>query len=748
MKHPAMFIVLSLLVLFNLSCSKKNGTGPDEDGGTVLAAAAIGPEGGSFGDSRCSVLIPENAFQVTAQLEISESSSGHPFPGHSASEVYRLKGLPEILNQPVTVRIRYYTNISDTLFAALGKSISLPDLNETMMDYRYTEGRDSSGYLIFELPTTRDSPLIKMNRLPVIKAEESVLQLSLVTDFVKLKIFQKSEIVGPSDEAETVQRAAESLFSNLEQMGAAPSDDYHTIVIYIEPSLPYMEWRAIEFNRTKWEEDDNEKTEHHTCGIWVDASRMNHEDFTPQLGRCLFQFFVQRDFAPPGQYDIAEGNVPNNRNLWLHAAIAAWSEIFFACIQDEQKTGYTPSYFLQNKAAPFHQAGLAFDVGDYREHLDFGYGMSSFIQYLAMETGFDENGIVAFYHELEISSPECHLSVLIERLGKPMETVWSGFIEKYLNGNVIEYIVPNLVEPLRVDWSVDGEEDTEWSYQNEYPDICCDLKRISFDREDMPDRALLKLHLDSSPLGTGLCEMQVYEYTGNGLNALGKAADSGLLVNVKGLCDSRHDLVLATLKSAYRLPGFNGSDPMRIQAVLETQPWWTPVCQIDAYLWANVHWESKLPNSPPPEDTDFYLGPSAMTEQAYWVACEDDQFEARWDYTDAGNPNLHLTGQMTLVYDSDTKTITSFQCDQVLKDQTSDGMETTTYSITGMDLPCTETGDSPYSNKIVYSVEGSGAHSHVTDLKYTYDGTDSYQSINNGPYTDSSNWIQIMFHIQ
>jgi hypothetical protein len=729
---------IAVIVLF-LGCSSKSSTGPDDDEGTVIARQSIGPEGGSVGTSDFQLSIPENAFSETVNLSLSLSSMNPPFEDNTVCRIYELLGLPESFSEPLKIKIKYSGNLSDQTFLAVGREYAVPDTDATVILYNYYEGQDSSGFILAEIHSNNTALFNKCT--PSRPNEDIKYFVTLFSGFAEIEISSLSTVTGPSEKTAVLKEKTESVINRIQQFASSfPAYEYR-IHIYIQPSSPFKEWRIFEgVRRIDSDMRAGYAIEIHHSVICVDATRIAQEEVIPQLGRCFFQFLVQKDFAPPSYVNVVTGKVQNSRNIWLHTAIAAWSEIFFA-----DNENYVPSHFLINMDAPFYQSGLSFDIEDYSDHLDFGYGMSALIKFL-VDTHPDKAGMILnLYHQLEISAPECHLTALIDQQNKPVNEWWPDFIESYLTGQVFDFTIPKLIEPEPVDWTVDDKNDTEWSLKKDYPDICCDLIRFSFDFNAISDKADLTLGIMNAQIASDLSGLSVFVYDGNTLNLLGKADVRDLVIgNIKGLCTDQRDLVLALTKSAYQTPNLDGEEQIDVYARIDSTAWFTPVCQLDCYLWSNVHWESKLENGPPPEDIDFYVGVWAEADEAT-SSWEGMQFSATWDYDNELSPEIHYHGNMMIEYDPENDAIAYFQCNQQMTQQTADGLETSTWSIAGQNLPHTPHNTDDY---ILYSVEGSAAHQAVTHLMYTFDGVDTYQSLNSGPLQNSENRIEIKFLTQ
>jgi hypothetical protein len=743
MKHIETLTWIPIIVLV-LACSSKNSTEPDENGGSVIASQKIGPEGGSIGTSDFTLSIPENAFSEIMQLEVTVNTEGQPFEECKASDVYTIAGLPLFFDQALTVTIKQDSNLTGFTFLAVGQPYQFSDSSETFTGYAYYDGQDSSGYFVAEIPASPQN-LLKMAALPKAQdQEQNPYQISLATNFSDIRFKPYVYCKSPASLKSQVEDILEAALNRIQTLDASLPAENDFIMIDLQPSMSYGGLQVIEYSRTDHDILDESgkiiRSYSNASLIWMDASLLYPQDYIPQLGRCLFQYMIQRKLAIPPLGLVKLFEVPDNRNYWLHSAIATWSEIYFS---DQPK--YIPSQFFSSKYAPFHYAGLAFQEQNFYDHVYFGYGMSALIKYLVQNHPDGVKMILNFYHQLEQSKPVCHLTALIDQQNKPVNEWWPDFIESYLTGRVFDFIIPNLIEPEPVDWVVDDKDDIEWSHVDDYPDICSDLFRLSFDFNSLSEKAKLNLSISGAHIASDLYELAVFDYDGNRLNYMGKADVRDLVIgNIKGLCTDQRDLVIALTKSAYQTPNLDGHEQIDVQARIDSTTWCTPVCQLDCYLWSNVHWESKLENGPPPEDIDFYVGVWAEADEAT-SSWEGMQFSATWDYDYELSPEIHYHGNMMIEYDPENNAIAYFQCNQQMTQQTADGLETSTWSIAGENLPHTPHNTDDY---ILYSVEGSAAHQVVTHLMYTFDGVDTYQSLNSGPLQNSENRIEIKFLTQ
>jgi len=732
-KNHAAFLTIFLMVV---SCSKESTTEPEDEEEPIKATQTIGPEGGSVGPDDILLEIPENAFAMATEITISLTSVDPPFEENAASEMYEITGLPDSFSEPLIIKMKHSGNLINSTFAAMGEQLTLTVPDQIMTCYSYHEGTDSSGYIIAEIPA-REENEVKKSALKNYSDDEAFKTFfTLVTDFINSEVTENNSMTGPSEHEEVLTDAARTVESLIKEMGIEMNDLYRVETV-VQPSMPYMERRVVESDRGfRWNSPQEEEM-HYTSTVLLDGEHLDGEEIIPELGRCYFQLYVQKDFAPPHLLAVKFNTVKYGRNKWLHAAIAAWSEIYFS-----QNRDYVPSNFLTQIDAPFHAAGLAFQVEDYKKHLNFGYGMSAFIKYLVDEPSNGPEMIVDFYKALEESQHDCHLTNLFDLQDKPVKVLWPDFVSSYLQGNVIDFAPSDIIEHLGVDWQVDSEEKKEWGSTIVCPDICCKLRRFSFDWQDMPDNASLQLGVESSDLSSDLYKLLVFEYDGNSLTLLGEAGEKDLLIsNVKALCTNKQDLILGLVKSHYAPPFLDGSDEITIRAEIINNPWWKPIGVISCDLSINVHTEYKEVGWEP-DDELIYVSIFASTEFGTYTI-EDNQYRGEWDYS--SSENVQNKGNLVVEYDSKMNMITSFECNLSIIGQ-GENPFTYNYYLKGRELPNTQDNEDNPGSAIIYSIAGASAHLAISAIDYTFDDSHAHSDYTSGPVSTSDSRVAVSFY--
>lgn len=89
----------------------------------VIGTELIGPEGGAFSVEGFELLVPAGAFSETVSLKLQSFEHDNPFDANNASPVFRLTGLPTILNKQLSLRMHSNAPESSTdYYFAVGES--------------------------------------------------------------------------------------------------------------------------------------------------------------------------------------------------------------------------------------------------------------------------------------------------------------------------------------------------------------------------------------------------------------------------------------------------------------------------------------------------------------------------------------------------------------------------------------------------------------------------------------------------
>lgn len=121
----------------------------------LLSSQVVSSQGGVVETPDISLSIPGGAFGSETEISLLRSSDAQPFAESAVSDTFRLQGLPDEFDKPLTLRIRYEGTLSGDSFIAVGEEVFSTDVERTTA-YHLWPAVESDGFLIAELPPLRE----------------------------------------------------------------------------------------------------------------------------------------------------------------------------------------------------------------------------------------------------------------------------------------------------------------------------------------------------------------------------------------------------------------------------------------------------------------------------------------------------------------------------------------------------------------------------------------------------------------
>jgi hypothetical protein len=151
MKTPQLLkcLIFALLpaMLFYSACKKDKSENPPADTYDLIGSGVIGQAGGTIATDDVIIEIPGGALNSDASIELYSSSTENPYGEDGNSEVYWLKGLPDQMNEPVKLSVRYNGTLKDQGFICFGKYVIATSGQDTTLTETLIPAADSSGFL-------------------------------------------------------------------------------------------------------------------------------------------------------------------------------------------------------------------------------------------------------------------------------------------------------------------------------------------------------------------------------------------------------------------------------------------------------------------------------------------------------------------------------------------------------------------------------------------------------------------------
>jgi hypothetical protein len=149
MKNLVLLLISGILAFY--AC-KKDDKNPPEDTTDLISSQTIGKDGGSIISDDVIIEIPKNAISSSALIELYSSTTKNPFGDEGNSDVFWLKGLPDQLNAPLKLSIRYQGSLTDLSYIGFGKYVIATSGQDTTLAETLIPAVDSSGFLQAVIP--------------------------------------------------------------------------------------------------------------------------------------------------------------------------------------------------------------------------------------------------------------------------------------------------------------------------------------------------------------------------------------------------------------------------------------------------------------------------------------------------------------------------------------------------------------------------------------------------------------------
>jgi hypothetical protein len=147
-----LFLIFILGILAFYGCKKDNDNNQSEEKYNLITSQAIGKDGGSIISDDVIIEIPKNALSSSALIELYSSTTKNPFGDEGNSDVFWLKGLPDQLNAPLKLSVRYQGSLTDLNYIGFGKYVIATSGQDTALSEILLTAVDSSGFLQAFIP--------------------------------------------------------------------------------------------------------------------------------------------------------------------------------------------------------------------------------------------------------------------------------------------------------------------------------------------------------------------------------------------------------------------------------------------------------------------------------------------------------------------------------------------------------------------------------------------------------------------
>jgi len=578
-----------------------------------LVAGTIGVDGGDLISPDLILSIPPGALATNTELSIFTDSEGPTF-GPDPKSVYRVEGLPEVLDQPVTVRLRYGRDKAGSPMLFRGEERESYEGGRAL-NWSHVDCRDSLGWVIADLD----------RGAYVLDGEKAEASLKLAPEFgVEIsptsgghfKIFYHPERT-TAGEVALIAAHFEQAWNAVKELGFNfGGADIWPRPVYLGDIPAYgilAQYTVAPHGKGFFVLEPEALVNSIVMGLMI-----GHE--------VLHSAQDHFDTRPPTKWKTL-----NIKRLWLDEATASWFEAKFYADDDSYPLSLTDDRYQ----APLNM--FAGQRGTTWAHM--GYGLSQLIKYVVDQQG--EGRILEFYEKF-VEVGDC-TPAFLETVDPAMDTWVIDFFHEWVSGGIYPYLEPGQVIPLQgAPFALVAGETNEKKEVWKLWEMGARLSyfTITDDRED--PAPMLKI----TPVPGSPFQVSLY-----GLNAgqhpvlLGTAADSLIVEDLPELCNTYasfmtlgvriDDFVSGSAEPEYRDPviAFKDDDLARF----ETARLYT-VCNAQFAM-----------------GRDPYFGVVIESDAG---RVRGDTYHADWDSVDTHG--WRQSGYLTLVFDLETMNVLSW----------------------------------------------------------------------------------------
>ncbi len=441
----------------NLSCTKD--TTLNLIVSKIIKTETIGIEGGIVGNDDFMISIPSGAFDGNYDISLIKTGDDGAYGENTVTASFIIKGLPSEYNNKIKIAAKYTGELSGESYLAVGKKVYNVFIEDTSVVYDLFFAKDSSDYLVAEIPyfsyslekslnksTLSDNDNLTVKAITSINSTETQHFTIMISEFNKHYTSTVAEIF---------------------------EDAYK--VIYEVLELPFLEGERFVYIDFDEESDP------------VTTIRILDKHRGYKVNKMFFT--INRIYLENNQYnEILVGAVQKlfmndrwNDNYWTNRALYYWLEDL---VTDDSNYKY-PYAFLNNAMAPFN--GIEINNKDELSHLNHARGMTSIFKYLQQIPSFELTSIGHMFN----NSGAHKITALLNAVGTPVVNWYPKFFEDYINGIIYDIPIDYFLEQTQNEWNIDDENDNLKIFKSSdfliknYPDLSAKLFKINLNYADI-----------------------------------------------------------------------------------------------------------------------------------------------------------------------------------------------------------------------------------------------------------------------
>lgn len=584
--------LIFLLPILLISCPKEEIV--PEENGPIMVVAEIGPAGATLEADGISITVPPGAFTTTQTVQITlEEEFTSDFEGNAASPIYLITGIPSIYKGNLILALQYNVTLEDESYLAIGESHEMFETEGEAISYALYETKDSSGYLVSQIPSPEEEPEEGANQGSALKSTSNIVPFK----FIAQALYKMSTVEGkyflfqcPQQSVrEKVQQLAGYMDDAMQEyfrMKLLSQTLWDKLTVWGRPQVAITNLVDTEFNDymvkmpslgpyPKAEEDGRINLERfsHLMKIKTNLSRTVIDRASPEELKSIAYLLAYRMV-----YYMQFGDAMD----WFAYASAVWISEKYSGIPH-----YDPSAFSFSGKSPFMgmEAGKKIypwgaAVNSYiggkilRHEGKHALGMYPFVKYLDNRYPDDQELYMRIMREILLSESKTPMEGIINALDEPEYQWWPGFFEKYMTQQLVDVPAEEFLKLFPgVDYQVDfsAENDTTLFNDADYADLSARLYKVSFLFPSFEKEATLNLKLGPPSLNLNYVTSLAFGLKDEQLEYFDRSRDL-TITNMKALADNDYSSIIVAVVNSANEPSTDETLNIELDSKLQTTP--------------------------------------------------------------------------------------------------------------------------------------------------------------------------------
>lgn len=561
------FLLLLLSIFLFQTCSDDNSP-TEPESSPALAEATIGSGGGTLKTDDFELIVPVGAFPIDTKLILSLVENESSRLDNIVSKEFMIEGLPRSFLQPITIKLKYSSELTDSSYIAIGKNVWVSSLNEETISYHLLPAMDSSGFITTQIAPTdgNNSFLGKSTQDKIVTDGVNIYAVSgkdYLSNEKHFKIFYNSSL--NESNVKNIAAYLETAYTKFQALGF--QYDRRTV------------W-PIEVNLEQGLKTNDGKT---TYGLYATVFwsiynifnsynagylRLNAdfitdtEEMKSTIGHEFFHL-VQGLYDTRSIYDKRSGP---SKNYWIDEASAVWAEGLFS-----SDPKYVSGVFATSANMVLY--GSNDSGGDYANF--YGYGMSSFMKYISVKFG---NGVIVKIYN-EIFKGHYSFSAIDSAIPKPTSSFWDEFIQQYLTYSIYklepQWLTLEAASAGR-SFTIKEDTDTVKIYSENFNDLSAriySVRTVASSLKSIDENSQLVFETEGNMIGN----IELFKENKEESVFLKQGENSVTLDNFRSITDAGYVIIAAVTNSRLVAPYKETSSGELVIKVINKEVDTTPV---------------------------------------------------------------------------------------------------------------------------------------------------------------------------